>query len=268
VHWFVTDETNNDYVEDRFFIYGGLVMTDEQMVELSDAVGAIRTKYGYQRGDHFKFHTRARPDAVSIDAAKAAKKEVVEAVERIGIRMIVYVILHNIAVAQTEAVRMNWALNTVTWAYHRLLEREGAKGVFVMDRADEQHVHLAELFQHGIDVDPNRVPIGDRVILLGMTSDNASHISSAVDIALGGFRYCVNAAGGDGSQVVAADIFPPLARIIWGIEVGGTKYIRNYGFHSMPKTEIKSGRFKAIYMDLYGKLDEYMGGQSEPQVEG
>jgi len=267
MHWYVTDETNSSFVAGHFFIYGGLVMTDEQVLQVTDAVTTIREKYGYVRGDSFKFHTRSRPTQVSVDDSKAAKRELVEALENIGVRMIVYVILHDIASAKTDEVRMNWALNTVTWAFHRLLEKEDARGVFLMDRADEQHAHLANLFQLGIDVAGKRVPVDDRIIMLGMTSDNASHLSSAVDIALGGFRYSVNAASGDGSEAVAADIFPPLARIIWSQNFRGTDYLRNYGFHSMPKTEIKSGRFKAMYTDLYAKLDGFTGSNSEAQVE-
>lgn len=268
MHYFVTDETNNAFVPSKFFIYGGLVLTNEQFVQVHDEVGQVRIEAGYRRGDSFKFHTRARPAHVSLDDAKAAKKSVVDALERLGVRMIVYVILHDISQGQTDAVRTNWALNTVTWAYHRLLAREGATGIVLMDRADVQHTHEVTLFQHGIEPAPgNFVPVDDRILLFGMTSDGASNVSSAVDIALGGFRYCVNAAVGDGSQVVATDIFPPLAKIIWGIDVNGTKYLRNYGFHAMPKTEIRSAQFQARYTDLYDKLDQYSGNNSEDEMD-
>lgn len=267
MHYFITDETNNAYVADKFFIYGGLVMTDEQMIELHKAIEGIRTQFGFQPGDSLKFHTRSRPEHVTIENAKAAKEAVIAALERLGIRMIVYLIHHDIASAQNDEVRTNWALNTVTWAYRRLLVREGARGIMHMDRADEQHVHLARMFGSGLLMQDGRsVHVDDRIVLFGMTSDGASHVASAVDIALGGFRYCVNAAGGDGRDVVAADIFPPLARIIWGIEVGGVKYIRNYGYHPMPKGEIRSTRFKAKYDELSEKLNEYAG-NSENEVE-
>lgn len=268
MHYFVTDETNNGFVSQKFFIYGGLVFTDEQFVQTHHAVESIREKHGFQRGDSFKFHTHSRPAQVSIANAKLAKKELVEKLEELGIRMIVYVILHDIAQAQTDEVRTNWALNTVTWAYHRLLERENAGGLFLMDREDAQHQHHGRLFQHGTMFQGrSAVPVDDRILMYGMTSDGASHISSAVDIAIGGFRYCVNAAGGDGSEVVAADIFPPISRIIWGIEVGDTKYLRNYGFHSMPKTAIRQAEYRERYAELYSKLDEYSGSNSEDQVE-
>lgn len=263
MHWFVADETNNDFVDGQFFIYGGLVMTDEQFLAVSQRVAEIRAQYGYLPGDSFKFHTRSRPSQVSIEQSKAAKKDLIQALEGFGVRMIVYVILHNIARAQTDQVRMNWALNTVTWAYHRLLESDGAVGVMMIDRADEQHAHFAELFQRGIDVDGTRVPVQDRVKFFGMTSDNASNISSAVDIALGGFRYCANVAGGEGtSQIVASEIFPPLSRILWGVMRGDTTYLRNYGFHPMPKTEIKSDKFRQKYQQLYVSLAEYSGSDS------
>ena len=264
MHWFVTDETNNDFVSGTFFIYGGLVVTDSQLQEVHTAVQAIRSKYGYLPGDSLKFHTRSRPTQVSIADSKAAKREVIEALERIGARLLIYVILHDIAQSQTPDTRQKWALNTVTYAYYRLLIEENAGGVFMMDRDDEQHTHLASLFQNGPKMaDGRHVAVSDRIFLFGMSANNSSHLSSAVDIALGGFRYCVNTAGGDGAQVVAGEIFPPLARMLWGREVGGTKYIRDRGFHSMPKTEIKSSSYKRIYKNLFEKLNAYSGGDAD-----
>jgi len=268
MHWFVTDETNNDFVAGAFFIYGGLVVTDAQLQEIHTAVEAIRTKYGYLPGDSLKFHTRSRPAQVSVADSKAAKQAVVEALERIGARLIVYVILHDIAQHQSADTRQKWALNTVTYAYYRLLAEENAGGVFLMDRDDDQHTHLASLFQSGPQMSDGRyVSVSDRIFLFGMTANNASHLSSAVDIALGGFRYCVNAAGGSGTEIVASEIFPPLTRMLWGKEVGGTKYIRDRGFHPMPKTEIRSYAYKQIYKNLYAKLNEYSGDDSDTPEE-
>lgn len=65
MHYLVTDETNNGFVSQKFFIYGGLVFTDEQFLRLHHAVEAIREKFGFQGGDSFKFHTHSRPERVS-----------------------------------------------------------------------------------------------------------------------------------------------------------------------------------------------------------
>jgi hypothetical protein len=267
VHYFITDETNKDFVDRKFFIYGGLVITDEQVLQVDAEAIRIRTKYGYQAGDSFKFHTRSRPAQVTVPDAKLAKQEFVESLERIGVRMIVYVILHNIARSQTDEVRMNWALNTVTWAFHRLIARENAGGFVLIDRDDTQYAHLANMFQLGLTMPDGRViSVAGRIKLFGQTADNLSHLSSAVDITLGAFRYCVNAAGGDGLEVVAQDILPPLSRMIWGVEVDGVKRLGGYGFIARPKTVAVSS-FNDIYDELIDKLGQFSGGDAEEAAD-
>jgi hypothetical protein len=256
MHWYVTDETNNDSSQGQFFIYGGLVVTDEQVAELNGAVAEIRTKYGYLPGDQFKFHTRSRPSQVSIGDARLAKQELVERLRAIGVRMIVYVVLHDIAAGRSANERVEYALNTVVWSYHRLLADEKAQGVMVIDRDDERHGHLSHLFQHGLSIDGKSIPIDDRVLFLGMTSDNASHLSSAVDITLGAFRYCVNTAGGAGNEVVASDIFPPLAELLWGVQRGDVKHIGGYGYVARP-LEVRKPEFADKYRKLRDALARY-----------
>jgi hypothetical protein len=253
VHWYVADETNNDATPGQFFIYGGLVIREDQFSGVDRLVSEIRHKYGYEAGNQFKFHTRSRPEQVSIEQARLAKQELVEGLGALDVRMIVYVILHDIAQPQN---RMNFALNTVVWAFHRLLEAESATGVMLIDRDDERHAHLAGLFQHGLTIDGNVIPVSDRVKFFGMTSDNASNVSSAVDITLGAFRFCVNAAGGEGNDAVARDIFPPLAKLLWQVEERGVSRVGGYGFYSRPAT-VQVRAYREKYSHLFEALAEY-----------
>ena len=55
VYWFHTDETNLDRSQGTFFIYGGLVMTPEQMTEVHHAVRDLRAAYKYEPGDDSNF---------------------------------------------------------------------------------------------------------------------------------------------------------------------------------------------------------------------
>ena len=259
MHWFVTDETNKNSVAGQFFIYGGLVVTDEQTVQINDAVANIRSRYGYLPGDSFKFNLKSQPQHVEREQSKAAKQEIVAKLEEIGARMIVYVILHDIAASKTDEEVMNYALNTVASSYHALLIDEGAYGLMLIDRADEQHAHLGSLFQLGINIDNWTAPLADKIVLFGMTANNESHLSSAVDIALGAFRYCVNTAGGSGSELVASEIFPPLARIIWGKSTGEGRRLGGYGYVSRP-VEVRSAAYAAHYTTLASSLERYSGG--------
>ncbi len=261
MYTFMTDETNKNPVAGQFFIYGGLVATEEQVIEVHKAVAEIRSRYGYLPGDSFKFHTRSKPDQVSVDDARAAKQELVERLVTISVRMIVYVILHDIAMKKSGEVVMNYALNTVAAKYHRMLEIENGHGTMVIDRADDQHGHLESLFQHGIQIDGWTMRLDDRIMSFEMTTDNSTHLSSAVDIALGAFRYCVNAAGGSGSEVMAETIFPPLSELVWGVDDKGVKRVGGYGYIARPQ-DVRVPSYAAKYADLANSLEKYSGGST------
>jgi len=258
VHWFLVDETNRDYSADHFFIVGGLVIRPEQVADVDAAVREVREAAGYLAGDSFKFDTRARPAQVSIETATEAKGALLDRLESIGVRMIVYVILHDLCRTRSYDVRMNYALNTLAYAYFDLLRTESASGVMLIDRDNGRYDHLESLFQNGLDIDGRAVRIDSRIKLFGMTNDNASNLSSAADIALGAFRYCVNSAGGWGKDAVARAMFPTLARIMWGVERDDKKHLGGYGFHARPKT-VRVPRYQELYAALKAGLVSYAG---------
>ncbi len=97
--------------------------------------------------------------------------------------MIVYVILHDLCMEQNYDTRMNWALNTIMYAYADMLSREDATGIALLDRDNGRYDHLEHLFQNGLQFPGGRnFYLDHRIKLFGMTSDNASHISSAADV--------------------------------------------------------------------------------------
>jgi len=256
VHWFIVDETNRDYAANHFFIVGGLVFTEAQVEPVDQAVRQIRERYGYEQGDSFKFDTRARPAQVSIADSTAAKGEVITALQDIGVRMITYVILHDLCMNQTYDVRMNYALNTLAYAYHSLLAEERASGVMLMDRDNDRYTHLESLFQTGLRFSGRTFRLDQRIKLFGMTNDNASHLSSASDIALGAFRYCVNTVGGWGRDAVARGMFPAVSSLLWGVEQGDRRRIGGYGFHARPN-RVGKPEFKELYAALTTGLMAY-----------
>lgn len=257
MHLFLVDETNRDFVANHFFIVGGLIFTEAQIEQADAAVVAIRQKYGYERGDSLKFDTNTRPDHVSVEDSKAAKQEVIATLEALGVRMIAYVILHDLCANQSYDVRMNYALNVLVSAYDSLLHDEKSIGSMLIDRDNGRFDHLEYLFQHGLKFQTgSHRQVDGRIKLFGMTNDNASHLSSAADVALGAFRYCVNAAGGWGKDAIARAMFPSLAEIIWGRERGGVKRLGGYGYHAYPKS-VRKEEFKLLYNALADGLNKY-----------
>lgn len=256
VHLFIVDETNRDYVADHFFIVGGLVFTEPQVELIDAAVREVRSKYGYLPGDSLKFDTNTRPSQVTIAQAATAKAELITKLHVAGARLIVYVVLHDLCKTQSYDVRMNFALNTLTYAYFTLLKEETATGIMLMDRDNDRFEHLETLFQHGLDISGSKVGVDGKIRLFGMTNDNASNLSSAADVAIGAFRYCVNTAGGWGKDTVAKQMFPTLAKIMWGVERQGVKHVGGYGYHARPK-QVRVPRYQNLYSNLIESLKLY-----------
>lgn len=259
MHLFLVDETNRDYVENHFFIVGGLVFTPEQVDAVDAAVSACRHEAGFQPGDSFKFDTNSRPAHVSIDDHREAKRLLIEKLHEIGVRMIVSVVLHDLAANQDYDTRMEWALNTLAGAYRQLLTADGARGMMLMDRDNDRFDHLEYLFQHGLRMyTGTHIGVSDRIRLFGMTNDNASNLSSAADITLGAFRYCANTAVGDGREPVARAMFPTLARIMWSRFDGTIDRIGGYGYHARPRLDrIGVPDMRARYEALSAALAAY-----------
>lgn len=257
MHLFVVDETNRDYVENQFFIVGGLVFTDDQAVATDALIRRIRSEAGFVRGDSFKFHTNSRPDSMTFEVWNDAKSQLLQGLMELGVRMIVYTLLHDIGRNQTYDLRMNYALNTVLYAYDDLLYRDNASGVFLLDRDNGRYDHLEHLFQHGLQFEGRDFYLDQRIKLFGMTNDNASHLSSAADIALGAFRYCVNTAGGRGRDEIARTVFPTLAELLWGVpREDGIKQIGGFGFHSRPRN-VGRADYRELYAETNRRLVEF-----------
>lgn len=265
MHLFLVDETNKHFVENHFFIVGGLVFTPDQASEVSNAVALRRHDAGFRPGDSFKFNTSERPGYVSPDEHREAKRLVVSDLRDIGVRMVVSLVLHDLCQSRSYDDQMEWSLNTLAGAYRKLLLRDGARGIMLMDRDNDRFDHLEHLYQHGLQFqNGTSIDLSDRIMLFGMTNDNASHLSSAADIALGAFRYCVNTAVGEGRESVAREMFPHLAEILWSNgRPGRARKILDYGYYPRPKVpNIRVAAHKQRYHDLADALLAYSTSES------
>jgi hypothetical protein len=253
--WLFTDETNIEPSQGRFFIYGGLILTPEQMLESHNAIAEIRSKYGFKAGDAFKFQTNSRPSHMSIPDWTSAKREAIAAAERIGAILIIYVVLHDIAKNKSKQTNLEWALNSVLAHFDmRFLAEKLSYGMVCLDRIPESfgYAYLRGKFQEGITLPDGRECKLHRIIHYSMSCDGASHISSLVDITLGGMRYAINAVTGSGKEELARQILQPLARMMWyKQEPSGTHQVGGYGFLRYPKEVMVSA-----YDEEYKKLAE------------
>ena len=78
----------------------------------------------------------------------------------------------------------------------------------------------------------NRRFILNRILLLAETTQGESFASSAIDVILGSFRYCVNEP--ENHRATRA-MLPPVVRMMWNRRDGDTVYVREYGLLFRPK---------------------------------
>jgi hypothetical protein len=255
MYYFVTDETNvTPSNSAEFFIYGGLALSDEQLSKIHEDIRLIRERYGFQPSDSLKFDTNTRPEQVSIQDHTNAKNDVIEACYEAGAKFIVYLIHHKIAQGDSDNTA-EFALNSVLAAFNRwFLPEKDSDGVVVIDRLPDGKAYkmLRGKFQDGLTVQSGAKFKLGRVILYATTCNGASHISSAVDIVLGGFRWVVNASKKPIPGPIERKIFQNIARMIYGKEHAGNTYLRDYGLILRPEN-VKA----LIYQQRYNELVDY-----------
>jgi hypothetical protein len=245
----ITDETNTRADQNaKFFVYGGLFFPVEALVHLDSGIARIREEAGYRPDDQLKFDTRSRPKQVTIEAATAAKKAVVELCIRLECRFIAYVVLHSIARNRTPQELVAWGANCVLASFNRFLGEANDFGFCLIDRLPDssEYALLTQKFCFGLEFPDESTIMLDRVKLYGATCINASHACSAVDIVLGSFRYCINQPA---NLAAAKQMMADVTRLIWHKTVGDAIYALDRGLIFRPQN-IKVESYQSEYTAL------------------
>jgi hypothetical protein len=153
-YFFLTDETNLQVSRRAvFFIYGGLFVSHAQLPQLHSLVEQIRTQYGFQPRDEFKFSPSSRPAHVDYNGFRKAKSEILEGCSSLGLRFCACLTLHAIAQNRRREQLIAWGAKTVIGAFNRFLTEEGATGVVIVDRFPfaSGYQYLRDKFQVGLD---------------------------------------------------------------------------------------------------------------------
>ncbi len=260
-----TDETNlpTDH-RARFFAYGGLIIPIEELPVLHEGIEAIRREAGYRPADELKFQTSSRPHYVSEYAATNAKNAVVELCIKIGCKFIAYVVLHDIAknINQQELVKRG--ANHVIGKFNFYLQQSSDFGIVAVDRLPSavEYSYLADKFINGLTFSDGKPVLLDKIKLFSSTCINASHASSAMDIVLGTFRYCIN----DPPNVDAAKaMMNNMIRLLWCERNGNEIYAFERGLVLRPK-EIKVLKYKAEYDRLIKHINTLIDDVESPSA--
>jgi hypothetical protein len=259
MHILFTDETNMPQDPGaNFFVYGGLFFPVERLVPLHDGIERIRRDMGYQPRDELKFQTNARPAHVSVEQAREAKARVVELCIQLECQFIVYIVLHAIARTRTQDQLVSWGANHVIGKFNYFLWLAGDHGIVAVDRLPirADYRYLSDRFSVGLDFPEGKIVALDRIKLFTATCVNASHASSAMDIVLGCFRYCINQPK---NVEVARQMMVSVTKLIWAKREGDNIIPWELGVVFRPVySEIKVASYRLEYDRLVEHINSLL----------
>lgn len=240
----------------EFFSYGGLVVEIAKLPALHAKIASIRKTYGYRPPDKLKFDTNARPSHVSVDAATAAKREVIAACIDCDCKFIAYVVLHRIARTIGLEKTIKWGADHVIGKFNIFLQRQNAHGIVAMDRLPDgvEFEYLSNKFGRGLNLQDGESVELDRIVVFSSTCINASHLTSAMDIVLGSWRYCINSPM---NTDAAKSMMRHLAKLIWCEREGEKLYAFEKGLIFRPK-EVKHNEYREKYNALLSRVNKLL----------
>jgi hypothetical protein len=116
-------------------------------------------------------------------------------VTNLDVTLVVCLTLHDLALARSRPLkdRVDWGINRIVSSFEQLLEAQSGTGICLIDRlpSERENQYLAGLFARTSGMGPSGDYSLKRTRLLGLTCSRASHAASVLDVALGGFAYCL-----------------------------------------------------------------------------
>ena len=192
---FLSDETNTDKSKsNNFFIYGGLILNVENFHELHSIIRVCREKAGFKIGDIFKHTYNEKPDYVEMEEFTLAKQKVIEACVKYDCKFIADIVHYEIVKNQDIYEIYDKSINHVLSRFNIFLEQKNDFGICLFDNLpiNSNKRFISKKFSEGLSMKWGERINLENIYLYGFTSDNYSHINSAMDILLGSFRYCIN----------------------------------------------------------------------------
>lgn len=250
MHLFYCDETNLEERAGDFLIYGGLIIDGATAQDFSAAVDELRAQHGVPRSYHLKFN----PGPADFDHLQfiSLKQAVLELAAQFGARLVVYVILHDIATNSDEARRNG--INTVCYHFHCILNRLKESGLVLIDRFNDAgnavDAHLRDKFTIGLTGLPYsaemRLP---NIVGFHYSAIGQSHFPSIVDVALGSLRFAINAhtRGQVAFLPTANALLALLSPLFWRGVPG--EPVNELGFLFSPKV-VRAAKYRDTYLGL------------------
>jgi len=186
------DETNFEKKPGDFFVYGGLIIPPDTANLLSAGIEQLRADLKVPTDYVFKFNPG--PKSLSHDGFIALKKGVIELAVKHNVKLLVNLLLHDIA--RSSDVGRRFGINTLCYHYDCYLNRPKAYGVMLIDRFNDKHIdgQLQEKLSVGLKIMTNGHEVKiERVLGFHYAAIGQSHFCSLVDVVLGSLRFAINA---------------------------------------------------------------------------
>ena len=246
------DETNLEEESGIFFVYGGIIVEESKALSLSKAIDNIRSEYSIDNDFYLKFNPG--PKGMEHKDFISLKQSIIEIAIEHECKLIVSMILHDIATCPNDA-RLN-EINRICYHFNCFLNRPNSHGLVLIDRFSGKEIdhHLRTKFSVGVTGLPYTPEMRlDNIIGFHYTTIGQSHLCSIVDIALGSFRFAINAWSKEiekikGTSKTLLELLAPLF-----YHESGHKSVSEIGLFFSPKA-IKAQR----YYEKYNGLRDYL----------
>jgi len=255
-----TDETNLTEQENlgiKFFAYGGLIIPLEKINVIDKAIRKLRTDYGFKVTDSLKFDSNTRPENISPAKFAEIKSKVINICIEMDCKFLVYVVLHKIAKTQGINKTVKWGADHIVGKFNHYLTEKKSDGMVFVDRLSDvgEYKFLSEKFTIGLVVKEKTVALSN-IKLFSSTCDNASNLSSAMDIVLGSFRYCINRPL---NELSAKVMIKEIIKLFWADKEGEdiNPFEKGLTFRPSPK-KITVPSYKEEYQALIDHINSLL----------
>lgn len=129
----LADESKRTRIDGEFFIYGGIFLKTEYLGQLADGVVAVRNKYELPADAALKFSLPNKPPDMEIQKFHDMRTDVLRLVAELSGKMIVYVVLHDLARSKSAEETQGMGMNSILNRYANLLDRNDTWGLAMID---------------------------------------------------------------------------------------------------------------------------------------
>lgn len=254
VYLLYTEETSmRRDPKSSFFIYGGMFFPLDALDGLHALVQQVRDDNGFRDADELRFSAKSCPKHIPREQHSAARRNVLNGCQQLGVRLIATVVLPGIVRGRPPGELVGWGANSALGAFEDFLEQENGTGICVFGHLPftQPYRYIRTRFQGGVTSDDGAARRLERVQLFSLSSTGASHITSAVDIVIGFLKYCLNEK--EPGETCRA-MLPGLLGMMWHKRDGDSVRLRGYGLRFSP-AEVKIPAYQQQYDDLTQRLE-------------